>query len=66
MSTALKTYQKKRNFSKTSEPSGGEKVKASKKELIFCVQKHAASHLHYDFRLEAAGSLISWAVPKGP
>ncbi len=66
MSTALKTYQKKRDFKKTSEPSGAEKLKANEKQLLFCVQKHAASHLHYDFRLEAQGTLISWAVPKGP
>ncbi len=66
MSTALKTYQNKRDFKKTSEPSGAENVKASKKQLLFCVQKHAASHLHYDFRLEAQGVLVSWAVPKGP
>lgn len=64
----LAAYQAKRNFSKTPEPSGaGRKVKATRKKgLMFCVQKHLASHLHYDFRLEHNGVLLSWAVPKGP
>jgi bifunctional non-homologous end joining protein LigD len=61
---SLGEYKKKRNFKKTSEP--GPKVKAGKKELVFVVQKHAATRLHYDFRLEHKGVLLSWAVPKGP
>ena len=62
---ALDEYKRKRDFSKTPEPSG--KVAARKgRELFFCVQKHLASHLHYDIRLEHNGVLLSWAVPKGP
>ncbi len=69
----LAAYKAKRNFSKTPEPSGAveKKTKPSvtaKKtsRLRFCVQKHLASHLHYDFRLEHRGVMLSWAVPKGP
>ena len=62
---SLRQYHAKRDFASTPEPKGKVKKKAGKKP-IFCVQKHLASHLHYDFRLEHKGVLLSWAVPKGP
>src|SRR5579884_754804 len=62
----LKTYDAKRDFSKSPEPSGKSKPKKAPKGRLFCLQKHLASHLHYDFRLEHNGVLLSWAVPKGP
>lgn len=64
-SGALKEYEKKRDFTKSPEPPPKVKTKKTK-TLFFCVQKHMASHLHYDFRLEHNGVLLSWAVPKGP
>jgi len=61
---SLKKYKEKRNFKKTSEPKS--KTTKVKQDLIFVVQKHDATNLHYDFRLELDGVLKSWAVPKGP
>lgn len=61
---SLDKYNLKRNFDSTSELK--EEMLKSKKELVFVVQKHAASHLQYDFRLELDGVLKSWAIPKGP
>lgn len=65
MAGDIQTYNRKRNFRKTAEPPG-KVAKASRSEPTFVIQKHAASRLHYDFRLEIAGVLASWAVPKGP
>jgi bifunctional non-homologous end joining protein LigD len=64
MPDALKAYKAKRNFSITSEPAEGGEV--GKDALTFVIQKHWASRLHYDFRLELDGTMKSWAVPKGP
>lgn len=61
---SLKEYKAKRDLSKTKEPAGFKKNSSS--SLNFCIQKHAARHLHYDFRLEYQDVLLSWAVPKGP
>jgi len=68
----LEKYKQKRNFATSPEPAGdvslakSRAAKPAKAGLFFCVQKHLASHLHYDLRLEHNGVLMSWAVPKGP
>ena len=65
---ALEQYQRKRDFRKTPEPAGTapRRKKPGAAPLSFVVQKHAARQLHYDFRLELNGVLLSWAVPRGP
>src|SRR6185436_6477682 len=61
---ALEEYNKKRDFTKTPEP--GPQAASSDSGNTFVIQKHAATRLHYDFRLELDGVLLSWAIPKGP
>jgi bifunctional non-homologous end joining protein LigD len=61
---ALAEYRRKRDFTRTREPPGGRR--RAGKQLAFVIQKHAASHLHFDLRLELDGVMKSWAVPKGP
>ena len=66
---ALDEYRRKRDFTKSPEPKGKDKKARRpprRPARFFCVQKHLASHLHYDFRLEHNGTLLSWAIPKGP
>jgi bifunctional non-homologous end joining protein LigD len=65
---ALEKYRAKRDFAKSPEPSGAKAHRSphGRRPRFFCVQKHLASHLHYDLRLEHDGVLLSWAVPKGP
>src|ERR1700693_548662 len=64
---SLKKYREKRNFTISPEPSGKSSAVAThKRALLYVIQKHRATQLHYDFRLEFNGVLLSWAVPKGP
>src|SRR5437588_1243145 len=63
MPRSLSEYQRKRDFSKTSEPKGAPDASGGNR---FVVQKHWATRLHYDFQLEMEGVLVSWAIPKGP
>src|ERR1043166_433338 len=62
----LQEYRRKRDFRVTAEPKGSTRRPAQKLKLAYVIQKHQASHLHYDFRLEWNGVLLSWAIPKGP
>ncbi|MEB6589302.1 DNA ligase D [Pseudomonas asiatica] len=66
MAKPLQEYARKRDFNATPEPSGQGRRGKRAHALQFCIQKHDASHLHYDFRLELDGTLKSWAIPKGP
>ena len=63
---ALTEYRRKRDFARTAEPKGGTRRGRGRKAPRFVIQKHDASRLHYDFRLEVDGVMKSWAVPKGP
>src|ERR1700747_1823 len=64
---ALDTYRRKRNFQVTPEPRGGRAPRVAKQHTLqYVIQKHRASQLHYDFRLEFNGVLLSWAIPRGP
>ena len=63
---SLDEYHKKRDFKVTPEPAGKGETRKPSSKLIYVIQKHRATQLHYDFRLEWAGVLLSWAVPKGP
>src|SRR5436305_8951396 len=64
---SLEKYREKRDFKKSSEPSGKTQSAAkTKSSLLYVIQKHRATQLHYDFRLEFNGVLLSWAIPKGP
>lgn len=65
-SKPLAEYKRKRDFTKTAEPEGKTTRRRSARALKFVIQKHAASRLHFDFRLELDGVMKSWAVPKGP
>ncbi|BFO04278.1 DNA ligase D [Pseudomonas guariconensis] len=66
MAKPLQEYQRKRDFNATPEPAGTRRRGRPAHALQYCIQKHDASHLHYDFRLELDGTLKSWAIPKGP
>lgn len=66
MAKPLQEYQRKRDFNATPEPAGTRSRRQPAHALQYCIQKHDASHLHYDFRVELDGTLKSWAIPKGP
>src|SRR5258705_8525754 len=66
MGVPLAEYRRKRHFDKTAEPAGKPAKSKKARKLSFVIQQHAATRLHYDFRLELDGVLKSWAVPKGP